>query len=159
MSTADTTSAAPPRPAPPRPGPRRRGIQVAAALLVALGVGGALVHVADGPRRTVVMTLTPVPVAALKDGAAALKGQVADVFGDKFVVSDETGRALVETGPAARGSTLVTSGETVTVQGRFDHGSLHAAVLSHADGRQDALDAGPPGPPPAHETPWARAGF
>ena len=153
MSTADTHAA------PHHPGPRRRAIQAAAALLVALGLGGTLVHVADGPRRTVVITLTPVPVAALKDGAAALKGQVADVFGDKFVVSDDTGRALVETGPAARGATLVTSGETVTVQGRFDHGSLHAAVLSHADGRQDALDAGPPGPPPPHERPWWRTGF
>ena len=144
----------------PSPPPRgsffgRRRVQAAAALLIAFGAGGALIHLADGPRRTTVVALAPQPIAAVRDGIAAFKGQVADVYGYKFVIADDSGRALVETGPAGRGASLVKPGETVTAQGRFDHGSLHAAVLTHADGRQDALDPGPgvpphpPGPPPA----------
>ena len=158
MSTSDPASTRATKPRPGLPGPglsRRRGVRAAAALLLAFGAGGALIHFADGTRHTTVLALAPGPIGSVKDGSAALKGQVADVFGDKFVLADDTGRALVETGPAARGAVLVKAGETVTVQGRFDHGTLHAAVLSHADGRQDALDAGPGGPPP----PPVRAGF
>jgi len=36
---------------------------------------------------------------------------------------------------------------TVSVQGRFEHGFLHAAYIVHADGRILGLDF-PPGPPP-----------
>lgn len=175
-----TDSPNPERPAPDRPIPdraappaaprgrfghvppflRRGRVRAAAALLVAFGAGGALIHLADGPRRTAVVALAPQPIAGVKDGGAALKGQVAEVFGDKFVIADDTGRALVETGPAGRGAALVKPGETVTAQGRFDHGSLHAAVLSHADGRQDAFDPGPGGPggPPRPPGPPLHAG-
>ena len=147
---------APRRPAPQLRFPRPRGLRAAAALLLAFGAGGALIHLADGTRHATVLALAPRPIASVKDGSAALKGQVADVFGDRFVIADDTGRALVETGPSGRGTALVKAGETVTVQGRFDHGSLHAAVLSHADGREDALDTGPGGP---HIPPWLPAGF
>ena len=148
------------------PSPRRtllnpRGLQAAAALLIAFGVGGTVVHFTDHSHRTVVLAMAPGPISAVKDGnAAAVKGQVTDVFGNKFVVADDTGKALVDTGPSGEGGTLVTPGETVTVQGRFDRGSLRAAVLSHADGRQDALDAGRGfGPPPPHGPHWLRAAF
>ncbi len=166
MSSPDTPllSASP---APTSPDRRLRGLRrarMAAIALVAFGIGGVAVHVADGRRASVVVALTPGPVAALKDGAAgAVKGQVTDVFGNRFVVSDETGKALVDTGRAGEGTPLVTPGETVTVQGRLDRGALHAVVLSHADGRQDALDPGPgagPGfgpPPPPRGPGWFRA--
>lgn len=148
---------------PPRPLRGLRRARWAAIALVAFGLGGVAVHVADGRRSTVVLAMTPAPIASLKDGAAgAVKGQVTDVFGNRFVVTDESGKALVDTGPAGEDAALVTSGETVIVQGRLDRGALHAAILSHADGRQDALDPGPRagpgfGPPPPHRPGWLRA--
>ena len=149
----------------PKPGPRRlpRRIQAIAALLVAVGVGGAAVHLAEGAHRTTtVLALAPSPIGSVKDGTAtAVKGQVTDVFGKSFVLVDDTGKALVDTGRSGEGRDLVKAGETVTVQGRFDNGALHAAVLSHADGRQDGLDPGPGfGPPPPPPGPhWFRAAF
>ena len=141
-----------------------RRARLAALALAAFGLGGVAVHVADGRRVAVVLALTPGPVAALKDGAAAaVKGQVTDVFGQRFVVADDTGRALVDTGRAGEGTALVAPGETVIVQGRLDRGALHAVVLSHADGRQEALDPGPgagPGfgpPPPPRGPGWFSA--
>ena len=75
----------------------------------------------------------------------AVKGTVAEVFGNKFVVEDDSGRALVETGPQGDNGGLVAKSETVTVQGRFEHGFIHAIAIQHGDGRADAV--APPGPP------------
>ncbi len=158
MPSPDTST---PPLSPPRPVRGRRRLRTAAVLLIAFGMGGAAVHLADGRRATVVLAMTPAPIASLKDGAAgAVKGQVTEIFGNRFVVTDESGKALVDTGPAGEDATLVTSGETVIVQGRLDRGALHAAILSHADGRQEALDPGLRpgfGPPPPHGPHWLRA--
>jgi len=117
-------------------------------LAFALGAGAMGAVVAHRPA-AIALTLAPTPVASLHEGSAvALKGQVAELFGDKFILQDESGRALVDTGPEGEGDKLVTSSETVTVQGRFDDGFVHAAAIMHADGRNDIL--GPPGPPPHH---------
>ena len=40
----------------------------------------------------------------------------------------------------------------MTVQGRFEHGFIHAEVISHPDGRNDFV--GPPGPPPPPADQW-----
>ncbi len=67
-------------------------------------------------------TVTPTPVAPVAiqalvpSGAIAVKGDVAEIFGNKFVVQDPTGRALVETGREGEGGKLVAKGESVTVQ-------------------------------------------
>ena len=99
----------------------------------------------------------PVAVGSLADDTrTAVNGQVAEIFGNKFVLADSTGRALIETGPAGEGGELVAVGETVTVQGRFAHGFLHAEVLVHEDGRVEALH--PPHPAkhgPKHHGPHA----
>jgi hypothetical protein len=51
------------------------------------------------------------------------------------------------------GGQLVTKSETVTAQGRFEHGFIHAQVISHPDGRNDFV--GPPGPrPPPRANRW-----
>jgi hypothetical protein len=42
----------------------------------------------------------------------------------------------------------VVMGETVTVQGMFDRGVVHAHIVSHADGRTQAFGPPPPPPPP-----------
>lgn len=99
--------------------------------------------------------VAPVAIQALApSGATAIKGEVAEIFGNKFVVQDGTGRALVETGRAGEGGGLVAKGETVTVQGRFETGFLHARVLTHGDGR--TLLLGPAGGPPTGSLDWAK---
>lgn len=148
MSDTDFTSE--PKALPP---PRRRlsGRAVAAgtcvALLVAgaaLGAGGTKLAQRWQPRS--VMLLQPAPIDALKDATpAAIKGEVAELFGNKFIVQDGSGRALVDTGPGGERRAVAAKGETLTVQGRFDRGVLHAEVVTHADGRNEAF--GPPHPP------------
>ncbi|WP_245930769.1 hypothetical protein [Methylobacterium radiodurans] len=79
---------------------------------------------------------------------------MAEIFGNKFVIQDGTGRALVETGRQGEGGGLVTKGETITVQGRFEKGFLHASLITRADGKQVVL--GRPGGPPAGSADWAK---
>ena len=124
-----------------------RNVIVAAGILGAFVVGAGGATLAARHRQPAIIALTPAPIATLKNGTAvALKGQVAEVFGNKFVVQDDSGRALVETGPAGDSGTRVAKSEPVTVQGRFDDGFLHAMVITHGDGR--TVIVGPPGPGP-----------
>jgi hypothetical protein len=116
--------------------------------LLAVGfIAGGLVHhaiVRAYPQS--VMLLQPTPVAkATSSGPVALKGQVGEIFGGDFILQDDSGHALVVTGPRGERRTPVTKDETVTVQGFFDRGLLHAVVLVHADGSSEGF--GPPGPP------------
>ncbi|KMO35437.1 DNA-binding protein [Methylobacterium tarhaniae] len=141
--TAGTDPVGSPKAAPhPRP---RRGLLVG-AVAVPLALGAVGLSLAQ-PAQTPLTPLAPVAVSALApSGAIAAKGEVAEIFGNKFVLQDGTGRALIETGRAGEGGTLVTKGESVTVQGRFENGVLHASALTRADGRVEALR--PIGPPP-----------
>jgi hypothetical protein len=102
--------------------------------------------------------LTPAPIMSMHDWSeVAVKGQVAEIFGNKFIVQDDSGRALVETGRRGESGQLVAKSESVTVQGRFEHGFIHAQVISHSDGRNDFV--GPPGlPPPPPGGPLALRG-
>ena len=61
-------------------------------------------------------------------------------------MADPTGRALVDLGREGEDGTLVTAGQPVTVQGRFEDGFVHAAFLIGAGGKVTAL--GPIGGPP-----------
>lgn len=93
-----------------------------------------------------VMLLTPIAIGRMQaDNIVAVKGVVAEIFGNKFILQDDTGRALVELGPQGEDGTAVTKGEQVMVQGRFDRGFIVAQVVSHADGRNQGF--GPPPPP------------
>lgn len=92
---------------------------------------------------------TPVAISAMQDWSlVTVKGKVAEVFGNKFIVQDDNGRALVETGPAGDNGKLVALNESVSVQGRFEHGFLHATYIIRQDGSVEAL--GPAGGPPRH---------
>jgi hypothetical protein len=79
---------------------------------------------------------------------------VAEIFGSMFIVDDGSGRALIDLGPRGRNADAVAKGETVTVQGMFERGIVHAQIVSHADGRTEAF--GPPPPPPRKEPPPPR---
>lgn len=127
---------------------RRLGVGTALVIVGALGAGaGAL---AQRNHQPVLVTLVPAPVSAMKEWSpVAVKGRVAEVFGNKFILADDSGRALIETGPKGDDGSLVSKDEIVTVQGRFEHGFVHAAALQHADNRTVLL--GPPGPPPSRK--------
>ncbi len=133
-------------------GPRGR-MTVGLVLALAVGAAGgtAATRFVDHHRPQSVLMLQPTPIGKLAAGPAAVTGQVAEVFGTRFVVQDPTGRTLVDLGPRGDGTRPMTAGETVTVQGRFDNGALHAAVMTRADGTSEAF--GPPGPPPHHAPP------
>jgi hypothetical protein len=151
VSTPETPNPTAPPPhhqtrfAPVRPG--RLGVGLAAAFLAAFALGGGVTAAALQARRPTLVMLTPSPIASMANWSeVAVKGQVAEVFGNKFIIQDDSGRALVDTGPIGENGNLVTKSETVSVQGRFEHGSIHAQAISHPDGRNDLV--GPPGPPP-----------
>ncbi|WP_404713079.1 hypothetical protein [Sphingomonas sp. MMS24-J13] len=147
-----------------------------AALLAVGGVAGTVAgHTMQPPIE--MAPLHPVAIRALtSDGdVVTTKGRVAEVFGNKFVLDDGAGRALVDTGPAGESGSLAPVGAPLTVQGRFDRGILHAHFLVDAGGKVTALggaergrhgprehgrDAGPeddrrgpPPPPPGNAPP------
>lgn len=135
--------------------PRHR-LSLAAAALLAVGAAGGAGAV-QLTRLPVEMAPT-VPTATAKlaqtSGIVTVKGRVAETYGDRFVLQDGSGRALVDVGPAGNG---VVSGSTVTVQGRYREGQLHASFLVDGQGNVQAVGApphpphdrrGPPPPPP-----------
>jgi hypothetical protein len=148
---SDTTDNNHPNALPP---PERRrhlsaravGIGGAIAVLIAgaaLGAGGTRLAQNWEPQR--VMLLQPAAIGDMReDSPVAIQGEVIDIFGNKFVVQDGSGRALVDTGPRGEDRKIVAKGEAVTVQGRFDRGIIRAQLIAHADGRNEAF--GPPGP-------------
>jgi hypothetical protein len=151
MSTSETPTATLP-PSEPQARPNslhagRRSPALFASLLVAFALGGGVTATALQVRRPTLIMLTPAPITSMRDWSeVAVKGQVAEAFGNKFIVQDESGRALVDTGPSGETGNLVAKSEIVSVQGRFEHGSIHAQAISHPDGRNDFF--GPPGPLP-----------
>ncbi|MBN9063234.1 MAG: hypothetical protein BGP06_15135 [Rhizobiales bacterium 65-9] len=149
-----------PEPQPSRPGmtpklrtPRRRAVLGAGAILIALGAGLAGGYAIAQRAEGALTPIPPVAVSSLAPSAGvSVKGKVAEIYGDKFVLQDETGRALIETGPEWRMTPLVSKDEMVSVQGRFENGSLHARLLTRADGKQEIVGGRPPRGPMA----WAR---
>ncbi|TWB90643.1 hypothetical protein FBZ93_114204 [Bradyrhizobium macuxiense] len=143
-------------PTPPaRRQARHRGLLAGAALAVLMGgaaAGAGGMRVAEKWQPRSVMLLQPTAINALQPGSpVAVKGSVAEIFGNKFIVDDGSGRALVDLGPRGEDADTVTRGETVTVQGMFDRGIVHAQIVSHADGRTESFGHRPPphpGDPP-----------
>lgn len=166
MSSSDNHTSPPPPPLPePAPAaakPRkfglgRRGRTTALSVsLILIGaiVGAGALRLAGGVQSQTAFVLQPSPITSMSEWTpAAIKGQVAEVFGNKFIIADASGRALVETGREGEGGRLVKPNETVTVQGRFERGFLHASVIQHEDGHADLV--GPPkGPHPHGAIAW-----
>ena len=165
MTNAENTSE--PKALPP---PRRRlrlsngGVATGALAVVliagaALGAGGTRLAQNWQPRNVMLLQAGPID-KMVERSPVAIRGDVAEIFGNKFVMQDGSGRALVDTGPRGDDRIVVTKGERVTVQGRFDRGVVHADLLAHADGRNEAFgppDRGPKGPKGPKDGPGARA--
>ncbi|WP_082467111.1 MULTISPECIES: hypothetical protein [unclassified Sphingomonas] len=118
---------------------------------VALGMGLGLAIGAAGGAGAVSLTrpgvemaptvATPVNRLSASDGVVTVKGRVAEVYGDRFVVQDATGRAMVDAGR----DTAPAKGQAVQVQGRYDNGQLRASYLVDPAGKVTAV-----GPDPRH---------
>ncbi len=127
-----------------QPSKRRLGAKIvggsalAGMLLVGAIAGAVAMKVSRHDERQAL--LPPVAINAMADDSlVAVKGKVAEIFGNKFIISDETGRTLVDVGPEGSDAKLVAQNEEVTVQGRFDDGFVHAGMVIHGDGRVDEL--------------------
>ncbi|MBX4863423.1 hypothetical protein G9X64_16490 [Rhizobium sophorae] len=150
MPDEDQDNAHPEGAAPVPPGHRRRRL----ALPVIAAVGALVIGIAGGAGAVKMMhpapemaPLTPVAISAMPASSLiTIKGKVAEIYGNKFILQDESGKALVETGRAGEGGALVSRDEAVTVQGRFDDGFVRASYLVRQDGRTEALRP-PKGPP------------
>jgi hypothetical protein len=130
--------------------PRTRKIGGIAALLLAGALIGGLFHAL---RPTPAMApAAPQPIATavaasalFADPVTTVRGQVTAVYGDSFTLKDASGQALVQTGRGQRlaallGQTsLVAAGQTVTVQGRQDGGTIRAHYIITPDGRAWAV--------------------
>jgi len=144
-------------------GPRRRptmhfaAFAISAFAVLAVGAAGGATAMKLTRPSIEMAPLTPVVITSLKDSRSAvtIKGNVAEIYGNKFIVQDGSGRALIETGPTGDNAKLVAVGEPVSVQGRFDNGFLHASYIVHQDGKTDALR--PPPPPRPHAGPLEEA--
>ena len=140
-----------------RPATHLAAFGIAAVAILAIGAAGGAAAMKFARPNVELAPLTPVSISSLNDGSSVVtvKGKVAEIYGNKFIVQDDSGRALIETGPAGDDGKLVGIGETVSAQGRFDHGFLHASYIVYQDGRTDVLRP-PPGPPP-HRGPLENA--
>ncbi|WP_277980393.1 hypothetical protein [Sphingomonas phyllosphaerae] len=120
--------------------PRR--IALAGAALLALGAAGGAGAMALTRPAVEMAPTVPTAVAKLpqSSGVVTVRGRVAAVYGDRFVVEDATGRALVEAGR----DSAPRAGAPVLVQGRYDEGQLRARFLVDSAG---AREVGPPRPP------------
>jgi hypothetical protein len=134
---------------PKKPARHRRRLRsgmIGAGLLVAGLVVGAGATILATPSRSVTL-LSATEISSLKPWTiVAVKGQVSEIYGNKFILQDSTGRTLVDTGRRGQGVELVTASEPVTVQGRFENNFLHADVIIHANGEAENLAPPPPGP-------------
>lgn len=127
--------------------PRAR-LGIGAAVLLALGAaGGAGAVSLTRPSIEMAPTVqTPIAKLSATSGIVTVKGRVAEVFGDRVVLQDATGRTMVDTGRAAGSS--IAKGAALTVQGRYDDGQLRSSFLVDASGM--ITPVGPPrgGPGP-----------
>jgi len=123
----------------------RQRLALGAAALIAVGAAGGAGAVAlTRPSIEMAPTIaTPIAKLPNSGGIVTVKGRVAEVFGDRFVVQDGSGRAMIDAG--RDGTATVTRGNAVLVQGRYDDGQLRAHFLVGPSGQ--VSEVGPrPGP-------------
>ena len=138
----------------------RMGLATVGLLLVGGAAGAAAIEATRPPVEMAPMTPIAIARLAQTSGPVTLRGRVAEVYGNKFVLDDGSGKTLVDTGPRGDDGALVALGVTTTVQGRYERGFVHASFLVDTRGNVTQLGPveGPPhhdrhGPPPPHGGP------
>ncbi|KQM59939.1 MULTISPECIES: hypothetical protein [unclassified Sphingomonas] len=119
--------------------PAKLGLGVAIGLAIGAAGGAGAVSLTRPGVEMAPTVATPVARLASSSGVVTVKGRVAEVYGDRFVVQDGSGKAMVDGGRDAN----VTKGAPVQVQGRYDDGQLRASYVVDAAGKVT-----PVGPPP-----------
>ncbi|QDZ06714.1 hypothetical protein FPZ24_03825 [Sphingomonas panacisoli] len=115
------------------------------AALLALGLAGGAGATKLTRPAVEMAPVMPVAIATLpnRSGPVTVKGKVAEVYGDRFTVTDGSGKTMVD---AREGDAMVQPGATLLVQGRYDDGQLRASFLVDGNGR--IASVGPAGRPP-----------
>ena len=132
--------------------PRARMGLAAAALVAAGAAGGAGAVSMTRPAVTMAPTIaTPIARLAASSGIVTVKGRVAEIYGDRMIVQDATGRTMVAGNREVRAT--LARGSAVMVQGRYDDGQLRAAYLVDPAGQVTEVGprhgpGGPGGPGP-----------
>ncbi|MCI1142245.1 hypothetical protein MOP88_07920 [Sphingomonas sp. WKB10] len=132
----------------------RQWAALGAVVVLAASAGGAGAMAMTRPSIEMAPTVaTPIAKLASSSGIVTVKGRVAEVFGNRIVVQDGSGRAMIDAGPD--GASNLTTGAPVMVQGRYDQGQLRAQFLVGPNGAVEAVGpahpphgAGAPPPPP-----------
>jgi hypothetical protein len=120
---------------------------IAVALVAIGGVGGASAALLTRPPIEMAPSVvTPIAKLNSASGIVSIKGRVAEVYGDRFVVADASGRTMVGAGREGAGAIAV--GNMLAVQGRYDDGQMRAAFLVGPTGAVEAV--GPRGHGPHH---------
>ena len=123
----------------------KQRLALGGAALLAIGVAGGAGAISLTRPAIEMAPTVPTEVAKLASsrGIVTVRGRVAEVYGDRFIVQDATGRVLVDAG---RGDERAPpAGSQILVQGRFDGGQLRARFLVDGAGNVEAV-----GPPPPH---------
>ncbi|MES2057005.1 MAG: hypothetical protein V4564_13800 [Pseudomonadota bacterium] len=139
--------------------PLKASLAAVALLGVGVAAGAAAIRV-NGPSIELA-PIKPVAISGLTDSTnlITLRGKVAEVYGPMFVMQDSSGKALIDGGRrhgilGMGADSPVATGATVTIQGRFHDGIVHASFLIGADGKVTTLGGPPHGPRgPRHDGP------
>jgi hypothetical protein len=133
------------------------------AVLLAVGVaGGASATSLTRPGIEMAPTVvTPIAKLGSSTGIVTIKGRVAEIYGDRALVSDSSGKTMVDIDRGHVSSLAI--GGVVLVQGRFDDGQLRASFLVGPGGNVEAIGRGPhggrrPGPDKGPGQPGPRPG-
>jgi hypothetical protein len=90
-------------------------------------------------------TLAQVAINQIGSDGITIKGKVAELFGDKFILEDGSGRILIQTSPAGPRAIEVKAGETVSVIGIPRDRTFDARQILRENG--EVVFAAPPLPP------------
>ena len=130
--------------------------------LILLGIGGgigaAVTHAVQPA--DVMAPPAAVRIAALAaasrpwfgDPVVTVRGRVAEAYGGNVILSDGSGRVLVDAGPRALADGALPLNQTVSVQGRYADGVIRARYIVGPDGRIASVGPrhGPHGGPGRH---------
>ncbi|QHL92013.1 hypothetical protein GVO57_14040 (plasmid) [Sphingomonas changnyeongensis] len=123
--------------------PLRQTIAAIGLLLIGGTAGAAATHalqpvVVMAPAApTAISGLSGIENPAFSHAIVAVKGRIAEVYGESFILEDGTGRVLITARQA--GGFVPAVGQTVTVQGHMHGTSLRPMFIAGADGRAYAV--------------------
>ena len=125
---------------------RPAALWIGGAALLAAGAAGGAGAVGMTRPGIEVAPIRPVAIASLAlrtDGLVTVRGKVAEIYGDRFTLTDGSGKAMIDAGRP--GEAAVTAGQDLIVQGHYRDGQFHASFLVDGSGKVQAV--GPMGRP------------